>query len=167
LPEHHAAPFVSLRAAVALLAIAVTANASAQPDFAPGDGMLCAAALYHATAQAAKRCYPDEAVELQAELGQAVERIDAFILANSDWTLQQLAAFNDEQARVESGAKPCEDQAVEIFRKMMKAKPESVRAAVDLGTARAGKPTWGVSPRDESIDDVVAQQHAPTWRDCL
>jgi len=50
---------------------------------------------------------------------------------------------------------------------MMKARPESIRAAVDLGTARAVKPTWGVSIRGESIDDVVAHQHTPTWRDCL
>jgi len=49
--------------------------------------MLCAAALYHATAQAAKRFYPGDAAEFQAELSQAVERIDAFILAKSDWTL--------------------------------------------------------------------------------
>jgi hypothetical protein len=155
------------RPAIALLTMATTSSASAQADFAPGEGIFCAAAIYQAAAQAAKRCFPVEAVELRAELDRSIERLNAYILSNSDWTPERLAQFSDEQIKIEPDARPCEDAAAQLFRKMMTAKPETLRAAVDLGTARPGNPTWGTSPRGESIDAKLVSPSLPTWRDCL
>jgi hypothetical protein len=68
----------------------------------PGEGVVCAWAIYTVASEVGKRCYPGEHAEVQAELHRAVSRIDAYVVANTKppVTQQQLDKFKREQGHV-------------------------------------------------------------------
>src|SRR3954470_18213705 len=95
---------VTLAAVLALLAGSAQADPAADVDLSapavrePAMGTICAVALYSAVQEVGKRCFPGEDSEFQAEVGRAVARLDAFVLANSDMGPAGLERLKREQS---------------------------------------------------------------------
>jgi hypothetical protein len=116
------------------------------PDTAatpPGQGVMCAVAIYGLADQVGRRCFPGQDAAMQAEIGRTVAKLDGYVLTNG-WTAEDLAHFKREQAWVdEPRDKLCKGDPVGLYRGMAATNPAELRASVDALVSRPGKPTWG------------------------
>ena len=132
---------------VALTGLAAFGAAPVQTprETPPGEGVVCAWALYSFAADVVERCPSDVSAEMKAELKRSVERLDAYVRANSEITPEQFDTFKREQANVgRPEAEICEagvgDGLVDGMTQMPVAQ---LRTYIDGITARPGTPTWG------------------------
>ena len=111
----------------------------------PGEGVICAWAIYTTVAEVGGTCFPRENPALQAELRRSVSRIDAYVLRNSKGaTPEQLTAFKRQQGHVGApAARLCVADAIQLYRSLEKAGAAKLSAGVDAMLARDGEPTWG------------------------
>lgn len=132
----------AVAAALGLAAFGAAPRQSAEPSRRPGEGVLCALAIYSALTEASRRCAPDTAPEAQAELRRQVERLDAYALANG-MTAETLAAFKAQHVPSASDPAICEMYRRDRFDEALEIEPEALRTYVDDLTARPGTPAWG------------------------
>lgn len=113
----------------------------------PGEGVICAVALFGAIEEIGRRCYPDRLPEFQAELRQSLARLDAYVLANSDMTAEDLARFKADQSGADvPDAELCSSEFGSIYTDPAPAATTDAMefsAYVDRLVARPGEPTWG------------------------
>jgi hypothetical protein len=109
----------------------------------PGEGVMCALAIYGVVDQVGRRCFPGQDAPMQAEIGRAVAKLDGYVLANG-WTAKDLARFKRDQTWVdEPNDKLCKGDPADLYRGMAAADLAELRAGVDAQVSRPGKPTWG------------------------
>jgi hypothetical protein len=126
-----------------------TDDASAQTEpreSEPGEGVVCAWAIYSAMAEVGGRCLPEEDLEFQEELQRSVARIDEYVLLNASppVTVEQVAEFKREQGNTDSTTEHlCGAEMIGYFRSFAEQGADSVRTATDQMLARPGNPTWG------------------------
>lgn len=112
----------------------------------PGEGVICAWALYSVAAEVGGRCYPDQNVEVNEELVRSVARIDAFVIANTDpqVTDQQVDEFKRLQGGVGAAEEfLCHGDAVQIYQSLAAQGASEIRQSIDTLVSRPGPPTWG------------------------
>ncbi|MBI1251792.1 MAG: hypothetical protein GC189_10000 [Alphaproteobacteria bacterium] len=141
--------------AVALIAASVVASLLVQPlaiaqsgrrTPEPGEGVICAWALYSVAAEVGRRCFPGQNVEVNEELVRSVARIDAFVIANTDpqTTKQQIDEFKRQQGGVGADQESlCRGDAVQIYRSLAAQGALEIRRSIDTLVSRPGSPTWG------------------------
>lgn len=113
-------------------------------DAKPGEGVICAMGIYNAMAEVGRRCFAGQDQEYQNELIRAVNRIDRYVLSNSNWTDADLAKFKREQARVgEPTDLVCVAEMTDMYLHSSKQGAPRLRKTTDVLLARPGPPTWG------------------------
>ncbi|WP_439471740.1 hypothetical protein [Brevundimonas sp.] len=132
---------------VALTGLAAFGNAPVQTarEAPPGEGVVCAWALYSFASDVVERCPSNVSPEMKAELKRSVERLDAYVRANSEITQEDFDQFKREQANVgRPEAEICQADADEGLVDAMTQMPVTqLRIYIDDLTARPGAPTWG------------------------
>jgi hypothetical protein len=120
--------------------------APAPHEMPPGDGVLCAYAIYGSFAEVGERCdvHPDPA--FQAELRRSATRLAAYIRANAHWSEEKVDRFTKEQAQVgRPAAQLCTAETMGFYRQMAERNTaRQLAEGVDKTVARAGPPTWGL-----------------------
>jgi len=112
----------------------------------PGEGVVCAWALYTVAREVGRRCHPGEDVELQEALEQAVSEIDAYVVANTNpsATQQQIDEFKRQQGHVGASEEfLCRGDPSELYRSLAEQGAPAIRASLDAALSRPGQPTWG------------------------
>lgn len=112
----------------------------------PGEGVICAWAIYTAAAEIGRRCHPGENAEAQEELQRSVSRIDAYVVANTNphETQQQLDEFKRRQGHVGDSLEfLCHGFADQLYRSIAQQGAQAIRESVDSMVSRPGEPTWG------------------------
>jgi hypothetical protein len=133
-------PLQRLALATSLTLLAVPAGARSPP----GEGVICAAALYTYADEVMSKCHAGKQPKLQAELRRGVKRIDAYLLKNSTMTRADLVAFKREQAGVGRPAEVlCGVDDEGLYKALTNKSPQELRSFFDNLLARPGKPTWG------------------------
>jgi hypothetical protein len=118
------------------------ARAAREPP--PGEGAICALALFAAAAEVGRRCFPDERPALQAELDRASARLDAFVLANSRTSRAELDELKRKQALVGAPqAELCASDAMMIYRAFAAQGADALKADSEKLVTRPGPATWG------------------------
>lgn len=131
-----------MAAVVALWAAAMSARAQ-EPvrEPPPGEGVICALAIYSAVAEAGSRCRTSQDAKFQSELREMIASLDDYILRNGDLTAEQLRQFKASQAGVGIPTERlCKSDAVKMYDAM---RARDVRSQLEKLLARPGKPTWG------------------------
>lgn len=140
---------LSLIALFLIAATGLTAFSSApvqtRRETPPGEGVICAWAIYSHVADVVERCPTGASPELKAELTRSVERLDAYVWANSDITQAQFDQFKREQANVgRPEAEVCQQRIDDGLVDSLTQMPvEELRTFIDGAVARPGTPTWG------------------------
>ena len=131
--------------ALTLLALACAPAQAADPPQPPaGEGVLCVWAIYAATSEVGRRCFPNDAPEFQAELKSYLARIDAYVAKNSKMTPGEIEKFKRQQGLMDAPRETvCRGDGVIMYQKMKLGGGASLRQAADKMLARAGEPTWG------------------------
>lgn len=132
---------------VALLLTAFAAPSSAWQATAtaeaPGEGVLCAFALTSVAAELARQCHAGENPALQADLDNMVSRFEAYVLANSESTPEQVASFRREQGGSGASAEQlCHGEMAGIYPRFAERRAEIIRQT-DRLLSRPGPPRWG------------------------
>lgn len=110
----------------------------------PGEGVICAWAIYSLVEEVGRRCAPGRYPEAQTELRRTVQRLDEYVRANSDFTPEQIAQFKSEQAHVGvPEAELCQGDGLEMFEHIAQIDPIELSTGIDALVARPGAPTWG------------------------
>jgi hypothetical protein len=113
----------------------------------PGEGVICTMAIFGAIAEIGRRCYPDRLPEFQAELRQSLVRLDAYVLANSDMTAEDLERFKADQSGAGlSDAELCSSEFGSVYTEPQATEAmdaDDLRSSIDQLVARPGTPTWG------------------------
>jgi len=124
----------------------VTTTARAEPPQPiPGEGILCALALYSVANEVARVCRPSDPPQLGVELGHAVDRLTEYITTNGGGTPAEVEEFKRQQGGVGRAADVlCKGDALMIYEGIRHMSPDALRLSVDSAVARPGKPTWGV-----------------------
>jgi hypothetical protein len=144
-------------ALIAAVVFASVSNAGAQDALAreappppaarvppPGEGVICALAIYTLVNEVGGQCFPGGNPEFQAEVGRSVSKLDAFVLRNSDMTRAALAKFKADQGQVGAPKERlCKGDAITLYRALESGGAQRLRSSVDDAVARPGKPTWG------------------------
>lgn len=128
-----------------LLALPASASLSQQARMpAAGEGVICAWAIYGVMAEVAERCPVGANEDFKLEIRRSVHRLDAYVLANSNLTTEQVAKFKSEQSRVGTPTvELCQGAPLELYEGVRSVGIEEIRSSVDALTARPGEPTWG------------------------
>ena len=143
-----ASGFRTASLAAVLAALAGPSPAGPPPaepaELSPGMGVLCAAALFTATAEIGRRCGVSPDPTLQAELEASEARLDGYILANSNWGRAELDRFKREQAGLDQpAAELCTHDAVGIHGAFARTGPKELKRWSERLVARPGPPRWG------------------------
>ncbi len=137
---------VWIASGLALLTCAASTSSTGQVsrEAPPGEGVICAWAIYSLVEEVGRRCAPERYPEAQAELRRTVQRLDDYVRANSELTPEQIAQFKSEQAHVGAPeAELCQGDALQMFERLAEVNPVELSASVDAMVARPGEPTWG------------------------
>jgi hypothetical protein len=95
-------------------------------------------------AEVGKRCFPGQDPAFQSDLARSVERLEEYVLRNSERTAEDLAAFKKEQAHVGAPeAAVCHEEAMDMYRHLAARGPEPVKSMTDELVVRPGTPKWG------------------------
>jgi len=133
-------------AAIFLLAADQAPSGPAEP--VPGEGVVCALAIYSAIAEVGRQCFPDNDPEFQDHLRKDVAKLDAYVLANSKLTPIDLENFKRSQALVGlPKAKVCTPDLMGLYRSAANKTP--------------------IIEIDKGIDKLIARPGVPTLGDCL
>jgi hypothetical protein len=127
-------------------ALAQTEQQSPLSEPQPGEGVICAWAVYTAMDEVGRRCLPGESVEFQAELRRSVTRIDEYVIQNASppLTPEQIAEFKRRQGKVGSPLEQlCNAEMVGGFRSFAELGAETLRTKTDALLVRPAMPTWG------------------------
>lgn len=140
--------FTALFTASCLIAATLFQSlASAQTrEYEPGEGVICALAIYSVVTEVGRRCHPAEDVEVQEELARTILRLDAFVLANTNGqvTQQQIDEFKRQQGHFGASEEfLCHGDADQMYRAVVAQGADELRQAVDGLVSRPGEPTWG------------------------
>lgn len=131
-------------AAIIALGTGGSAPSPQERETPPGEGVICMFAIMGAMAEIGARCLPEEAPAFQAEARRSAERLEAYVLANSDTTPAQIAEFKADQTGVGAPeAQLCQAESLEFYRHMAALDVAELSAAVDELVAVPGSPTWG------------------------
>jgi hypothetical protein len=112
----------------------------------PGEGVVCAWAIYTTALEVGTRCYPGEHVDVQTELRRAVSQIDAYVIANSKPppTQKQFDTFKREQGNVGASREfLCRGDPDQIYKGFVGWGAPAISKAVNELVSRPGQPTWG------------------------
>ena len=110
----------------------------------PGEGVICAWAIYSLVEEVGRRCAPGRYPEAQEELRRTVQRLDDYVRANSDFTPEQISRFKSEQAHIgASEAELCQGDGLQMFESLARIEPGDLSLSIDALVARPGDPTWG------------------------
>ena len=135
-----------LAAVLALLA-AGAMSASAQDSVReppPGEGVICALAVYSAVAEAGSRCRTGQDAKFQSDLREMVASLDDYVLRNGDLTAAQLRQFKASPAGAGIPTERlCKGDAVKMYDAMKARDTREARSQLEKLLARPGKPTWG------------------------
>jgi hypothetical protein len=138
--------WISALSLAALLVGPASVAGGQTPDKAeppPGEGVMCALAIYGVVEQVGRRCFPGQDASMQAEIGRSVTKLDRYVLANG-WTAKDLARFKRDQTWVDEPTdKLCKGDPADLYRAMTATDPAELRAGVDAQVSRPGKPSWG------------------------
>ena len=144
---------VLVSTAAVLVTVAATLSGGQQAvaqtggrTIAPGEGVICAWAIYTLASEVGTRCHPGEDVDVQAELQRSVSLIDAYVVANSNphLTQQQVDEFKRTQGHVgEPLESLCQGDADQLYRSLAQQGALAIRDSVRSLLARSGEPTWG------------------------
>ena len=135
--------WISALVLMALSGGPVTVAGGQTREAPPGEGVMCALAIYGVADQVGRRCFPGQDAAMQAEIGRAVTKLGGYVLANG-WTADDLARFKREQTWVdEPKEKLCKGDPLGLYRSIAGADPATVHAGVDQLISRPGKPAWG------------------------
>lgn len=113
---------------------------------APGEGVICAWAIYTVALEVGTRCHPGEDADVQAELQHSVSMVDAYVTANTNphATQQQLDEFKRSQGHVgEPLASLCHGDPEQLYRSIVQQGAPAIRESVSGLVSRPGEPTWG------------------------
>lgn len=114
------------------------------PVPAPGEGVICAEAIYTVIAEVGAQCRAGEDPAFQAELKHDLSLIDAYILKNSKTTPAQLDEFKRVQGHKGAPkAALCRGDALQMYDAMKRADPKAMSASIQKTLALPGEPTWG------------------------
>ena len=103
---------------------------------APGEGVLCAMAMHNLAAEVGRRCFAGRDPAFQADMENIVARIDAYVLANSDWTEADLAAFKRAQSKIgQPEERICQADLKDLYERWVRQAPE-INASIDTLLAR-------------------------------
>jgi len=137
---------IVLAAAMASV-LASSAARAEQRQRPPCEGVICSWALYAIVDHVGRECFRGRDPEFQAEVARHVARFDAYVVANSDATVEDAREFRRQQG--EHAAAPgrlCSGDPVmmyELFRQQ------------------------GATERTKNVDDMLARPGPPTWGTCL
>ena len=110
----------------------------------PGEGVICAWAIYSLIEEVGRRCAPERYPEGQAELRRSVQRLDDYVRANSQLTPEEIARFKSEQAHIGAPeAELCQGEPLQMFEGVGQIDPVELSTSIDALVARPGTPTWG------------------------
>ncbi len=110
----------------------------------PGEGVLCAAAIFGLMAEVGRRCFPDKDRAFQTELARSVEKLDEFMLRDPDWTAAKLATFKASPTRPSvDTTRLCQGDAIQMFDAIAAQGASALRVSIDKSVSRPGKPSWG------------------------
>lgn len=130
-----------IAAAAALLMVGSSAGSGAvtspqEREAPPGEGVICAWGIYSFVSEVVERC---------AELKRSVERLDAYVRANSEITPEQFDRFKREQANVGAPESAiCQAGVADgLVDSLTRVPVHDLRASIDELVARPGTPTWG------------------------
>ena len=133
---------VILAASFAL--IAADQPAPSRPVPAPGEGVICALALYNAIAEIGRQCFPDQDQDFKTRLSGVLKKVDAYVLANSGSKPEDLEIFKRKQALLgKPKADVCKPDLMQLYTAAAKAGAADLQDSADKLLARPGKPTWG------------------------
>jgi hypothetical protein len=137
--------FIVLAATSASAAIGQDLASAASRNTRPGEGVLCMWVLTAAAAEIGRTCRPGERPELQAGLDRAVERFDAYVLANEPGaTAESIAAFKRQQGVDGSAASTlCDSELAPLFDHVGAQGIAHWLSQVDRLLSRPGRPGWG------------------------
>jgi len=109
-----------------------------------GEGVICTLGIFSAMKEVGNRCFPGQDADFQSELGRAVERLDEYVLTNSEWTASDLETFKKDQSLVDAPQpKVCREELIGMYKQMAADGPSPVKSGTDELVARPGMPTWG------------------------
>src|SRR5688572_6141947 len=142
-------PWLAIVASVAALLTAGSCSPKVEPletlasdtpyQPAPGEGVICAMAMHNLAAEVGRRCFAGRDPAFQADMEEIVARIDAYVLANSDWTEADIASFKRAQSKFgQPEERICSAELRDYYERWLRHGPE-VKASVDTLLARPGK----------------------------
>lgn len=136
--------WIACIAAAGLLG-AAPSPASQTPETPPGEGVICAWAIYSVLDEVGRRCTSNASPEMKAEIRHAVEALDAYVMTNAALTADQVHQFKVQQGGAETpDAMLCGGDALGMLEHTQaNVSPAELRASVDALVARPGEPTWG------------------------
>lgn len=112
----------------------------------PGEGVICALAIYATVMEVGRRCYPEADAEIQGELARSVSRIDAYVLANTNGqvTQQQIDEFKRQQGNFGASEEfLCHGDPDQMYQSVVAQGVAELRRSTDELLSRPGEPTWG------------------------
>lgn len=110
----------------------------------PGEGVICALAIYSAIAEVGARCRAGQDAALQSSIRGIVASLDDYVLRNGDISPEQLRKFKASQAGATTPTERlCKGDVVLMYDAMKGQDARKVRSEVDKLLARPGQPTWG------------------------
>ena len=135
-----------LAAAVAIIMASVVAARAQVREPEPGEGVICAWAIYSAMIEVASRCFPGEHADVQVALRDGVSRIDDYVRRNGEPppSEEDIARFKREQGLVGAPTEQlCHGDAVGMYHAIAAQGAEKIRESIDAVVARPGRPSWG------------------------
>lgn len=111
----------------------------------PGEGVICAWAIYSLLDEVGSRCFPGRDPAHQAELKRSVAQLDSYVARNAkDLSADEVAKFKRDQARVGAPKELlCRGDPLMMYEAFRDQDPAELRRSVDAVVARDGAPTWG------------------------
>lgn len=130
---------------VALSGLVLIGAAPPPVQYPPGVGVLRMMAFVDVTAEAGRRCFPDQNPAFQARIERAEAQFDAYFLKNTPATPEQLAKFKREQASVGDPTFDCraDGDSVPIYKHLQTVDQQQLTSGIDELLARPGKPSFG------------------------
>lgn len=117
---------------------------SARAPEPPGSGVLCFGTFLYFAEEQGRICHAGEDPEYQQRLQGYVERIDAFIIRNTDGTGAWLTAFKDDENIQKGSPALCSvEQDSDFYKAFRDFDAAELDVSVDEMLRRDGKPSFG------------------------
>jgi len=116
----------------------------AERETKPGEGVLCLGTFIYFVEKTGRMCRPGEDEEFQNRISAYTDRIDAYIIRNSDGSAATLGKFkNSQNLNSEDRNYICKGDVAQIYDAFLETEAKVMDKAVDDLLARDGPPTFG------------------------